>query len=50
VLSPLVQDFNIPRAGLLSLRELEEIGFQLRRGLGVRRIPAVLGRAPSTIS
>ncbi|MBT2565237.1 IS30 family transposase [Arthrobacter sp. ISL-85] len=40
----------MPRAGLLSLREREEIGFQLAQGHGVRRIAAILGRAPSTIS
>jgi IS30 family transposase len=34
----------------LSLREREEIGFQLAQGHGVRRIAAFLGRAPSTIS
>jgi IS30 family transposase len=50
VLSPPVQDFSVPRAGLLSLREREEIGFQLAQGHGVRHIAAVLGRAPSTIS
>jgi IS30 family transposase len=50
VLSHPVQDFSVPRAGLLSLAEREEIGFQLARGQGVRRIAAVLGRAPSTIS
>ncbi|MEB0000681.1 IS30 family transposase [Cryobacterium sp. RTS3] len=32
------------------MREREEIGFQLARGHGVRRIAAALGRAPSTIS
>lgn len=45
-----VQDFSVARVGLLSLREREEIGFQLARGQGVRRIAAALGRAPSTIS
>ena len=50
VLSPPVQDFIVPRAGLLSLREREEIGFQLAQGQGVRRIATLLGRAPSTIS
>jgi IS30 family transposase len=38
------------RIGPLSLREREEIAFHLARGSGVRRIAAVLGRAPSTIS
>ncbi len=47
---PAVQDFSVPRAGLLSLREREEISFQLARGQGIRRIAAALGRAPSTIS
>jgi len=47
--SPL-QNFAVTRPGSLSLRELEEIGFQLARGHGVRQIAAVLGRAPSTIS
>ena len=50
VLSSPVQDFSVARVGLLSLREREEIGFQLARGQGVRRIAAALGRAPSTIS
>jgi IS30 family transposase len=50
VLPSPVQDFSVPRAGLLSLREREEIGFQLAQGHGVRRIAAFLGRAPSTIS
>lgn len=50
VLSPPVQDFSVPRAGLLSLREREEIGFQLAQGQGVRRIATLLNRAPSTIS
>jgi len=50
VLPSPVQDFSVARAGLLSLREREEIGFQLARGQGVRRIAAALGRAPSTIS
>jgi IS30 family transposase len=50
VLTPSVQDFRVPRAGLLSLREREEIGFQLAQGCGVRHIAALLGRAPSTIS
>jgi len=50
VLSPPVQDFSVPREGLLSLREGEEIGFHLAQGQGVRRIATVLGRAPSTIS
>jgi IS30 family transposase len=47
--SPL-QNFADTRPGSLSLREREEIGFQLARGQGVRQIAAVLGRAPSTIS
>ena len=47
--SPL-QNFAVTRAGSLSLREREEIGFQLARGQGVRQIAAVIGRAPSTIS
>lgn len=47
---PAVQDFSVARAGLLSLREREEISFQLARGQGIRRIAAALGRAPSTIS
>jgi len=47
--SPL-QNFAVTRPGSLSLREREEIGFQLARGHGVRQIAAVLGRAPSTIS
>lgn len=50
VLSSPVEDFSVARVGLLSLREREEIGFQLARGQGVRRIAAALGRAPSTIS
>jgi len=50
VLPSPVQDFSVARSGLLSLREREEIGFQLARGQGVRRIAAALGRAPSTIS
>ncbi|MGN7253276.1 transposase [Arthrobacter sp. SAFR-014] len=50
VLPSPVPDFSVPRAGLLSLLEREEIGFQLAQGHGVRRITAVLGRAPSTIS
>jgi transposase, IS30 family len=50
VLPSPVQDFSVPRAGLLSLREREEIGFQLAQGHGVRRIAGFLGRAPSTIS
>ena len=44
------QNFAVTRPGSLSLREREEIGFQLARGQGVRQIAAVLGRAPSTIS
>ncbi len=47
--SPL-PDFTVPRAGLLSLREREEIGFQLAQGHGVRHIAAALDRSPSTIS
>ena len=50
VLTRPVQDFSVSRVGLLSLREREEIGFQLGQGQGVRRIAALLGRAPSTIS
>jgi DNA-binding CsgD family transcriptional regulator len=50
VLPSPIMDFSVPRAGLLSLREREEIGFQLAQGHGVRRIAAFLGRAPSTIS
>lgn len=50
VLAPPDQNFSVPRAGLLSLREREEISFQLARGTGIRRIAAALGRAPSTIS
>jgi len=41
---------SLPRAGLSSLHEREEIGFQLAQGHGVRRIAAIPGRAPSTIS
>src|SRR5665213_3325062 len=44
------QNFALTRPGSLSLREREEIGFQLARGQGIRRIAAALGRAPSTIS
>ena len=47
--SPL-QNFAVTRPGSLSLREREEIGFQLATGQGIRRIAARLGRAPSTIS
>ncbi|TFC92510.1 hypothetical protein E3O65_05610 [Cryobacterium breve] len=50
VLPSPVQDFSVARVGLLSLRERQEIEFQLARGHGVRRIAAALGRAPSTIS
>jgi len=50
VLSPPVEDFSVPSAGLLSLREREEIGFQLAKGQGVRRIATLLNRARSTIS
>jgi DNA-binding NarL/FixJ family response regulator len=38
------------RPGSLSLREREEISFQLAQGQGVRQIAGLLGRAPSTIS
>src|ERR1041384_5307331 len=34
----------------LSLVEREEIAFHLAQGVGVRRIAAVLGRSPSTVS
>ena len=44
------QSSAVMRPGSLSLREREEIGFQLARGQGIRRIAAALGRAPSTIS
>ena len=44
------QNFALTRSGSLSLREREEIGFQLARGQGIRRIAAAQGRAPSTIS
>jgi IS30 family transposase len=40
----------VTRPGSLSLREREEIGFQLARGQGIRQIAVGLGRAPSTIS
>lgn len=50
VVSTSVQDFSVARGGALSLREREEIAFQLAGGHGVRRIAAALGRAPSTIS
>ena len=50
VLPSLFQNFALTRSGSLSLREREEIGFQLARGQGIRRIAAALGRAPSTIS
>ncbi|WP_338024531.1 IS30 family transposase [Arthrobacter alpinus] len=50
VLPSPVQNSLMPRVGLLSLREREEIGFQLAHGKGVRPIAAILGRAPSTIS
>lgn len=40
----------VARVGSLSLREREEIAFQLARGFGVRHIARVLGRPPSTIS
>jgi IS30 family transposase len=39
-----------PRTTSLSLREREEIAFQLALGRGVRSIAAIVGRAPSTIS
>ena len=38
VLPPPIQDFSITRVGVLSLREREEIAFQLARGQGVRRL------------
>ncbi|MBC7596978.1 MAG: helix-turn-helix domain-containing protein [Kineosporiaceae bacterium] len=44
------QSFAVMRPGSLSLREREEIGFQLARGQEVRQIAGLLGRAPSTIS
>ena len=44
------QNVTVTRPGSLSLREREEIGFQLARGQGIRWIAASLGRAPSTIS
>ena len=44
------QNFVVMRPGSLSLREREEIGFQLAQGQGVRQIAGLLGRAPSTIS
>ena len=44
------QSFALTRPGSLSLREREEIGFQLAQGQGVRQIAGLLGRAPSTIS
>ena len=44
------QSFAAMRPGSLSLREREEIGFQLAQGQGVRQIAGLLGRAPSTIS
>lgn len=50
VLPSPVPNFSVPRAGLLSLGEREEIGFQVDQGHGVRHIAAILGRAPSTIS
>ncbi|WP_230855296.1 IS30 family transposase [Arthrobacter terrae] len=50
VLSSPLQNFAVIRSGSLSLREREEIGFQLATGQGIRRIAALLGRAPSTIS
>lgn len=40
----------VTRSGSLSLREREEIGFQLATGQGILRIAALLSRAPSTIS
>lgn len=47
---PSVQESVALRGGVLSLREREEIAFQLATGQGVRRIATALGRAPSTIS
>ena len=44
------RSFSVMRPGSLSLREREEIGFQLALGQGVRQIAGLLGRAPSTIS
>jgi len=44
------QRFARTRPGSLSLREREEIGFQIAHGQGVRQIAGLLGRAPSTIS
>ena len=44
------QSFAVIRPGSLSLREREEIGFQLAQGQGVRQIAGLLGRSPSTIS
>jgi IS30 family transposase len=44
------QNSAVPRSGSLSLREREDISFQLARGQGVRQIAGQLGRAPSTIS
>lgn len=43
-------NFAVTRPGSLSLREREEIGFQLARGHGIRQIAGLLRRAPSTIS
>jgi IS30 family transposase len=40
----------VVRSGSLSLREREEIAFQLALGSGVRQIGRVLGRPPSTVS
>jgi len=44
------RSFAVMRPGSLSLREREEIGFQLAQGRGVRQIAGLFGRAPSTIS
>ncbi len=50
VLPTLESGSSTPRAGSLSLREREEIGFERARGRGIRAIAAILGRSPSTIS
>lgn len=50
VLPSTFQNFALTRPGSLSLREREEISFQLAQGQGVRQIAGLLGRAPSTIS
>ena len=44
------QSFAVMRPGSLSLRERNEIGFQLARGQAVRQIAGLRARAPSTIS